>query len=90
MVSRPVADLGDGFVLAHCLDSAFPSTPTAKGSRVDPKRGLASGAPASGEHDSNTRPPMSPEAFFRCITEVVMSAAELRVALLLPVSPCND
>lgn len=65
-------DLGDNFVLAHCLDAAFPRSPT------NGNRDLEDG-------DRNSRPPMSPEAFYRCITEVILQAAGLRVALLLPV-----
>ena len=43
-----------------------------------------------GDHDNsdqggNSRPPQSPEAFYRCITEVILQAAAMRVALTLPI-----
>lgn len=67
-------DLGDNFVLAHCIDAAFPRSSgvvDTNGNHSEDARG-------------NSRPPQSPEAFYRCITEVILQAASVRVAMMLP------
>jgi hypothetical protein len=62
-VQRALPDLGDRFVLAHCLDCAFL---------------------LEEENRGRSRPPMDPNGFYRCITEVVLQGATLKAALVLP------
>ena len=74
-------DLGDDFVMAYCLDAAFPRSEKGGDDDVGDKD--------YGSRDSdlggNSRPPQSPEAFYRCITEVILQAAGIRVGLILPI-----
>jgi hypothetical protein len=76
-------DLGDDFVMAHCLDAAFPRSESGGGG----SGGLGSedSNDDNGGGGGNSRPPQSPEAFYRCIIEVILQAAGMRVALMLPV-----
>jgi len=64
-IKKILPELGNGFVLAHCLDNAF-FTEIGGGDR------------------GRSRPPMDPNAFYRCITEVVLQGAVLKAALTLP------
>tara|TARA_B100000795_G_C22666096_1_gene386034 strand:+ start:210 stop:884 length:675 start_codon:yes stop_codon:yes gene_type:complete len=72
-IKKKLPNMSNGFVLAHCLDSAFLKELKQGGDGED-----------SGDR-GRYRPPMSPESFYRCVTEVIVQGAVLSCALMLPV-----
>jgi hypothetical protein len=75
-IARMLPDLGNEFVLAHCLDGAFllPSTEQSQ------EQGQA-----EVDHRGRYRPPMGPESFYRCIVEVILQGVLLKTSFVVPV-----